>query len=108
MQREIDKGPPPVLLKISVAATKLVLPQCACGCRVPIAKYFFETQAVECWNLAGQGMPIKKRLEPLCITTICIIEIAHIEHLALYGGCLNPIIVLCMVIITNRTIWISI
>jgi hypothetical protein len=33
---------------------------------------------------------------------------AHIGHLALYAGCLNPIIVLCVVIITSRTLWILI
>ena len=39
---------------------------------------------------------------------ICIIGIAHIGHLALYAGCLNPVIVLCAVIITVRTLWIAI
>ncbi len=57
-------------------------------------------------KLLGHKMPINIQSVPLCITTICIIGSAPIGYLALYAGCLNPVIILCAIIITDRIIWL--
>ena len=39
-------------------------------------------------------MPIDIRSEPLAIAMITIVGSAYVGHLAIYAGCLNPVIVL--------------